>query len=522
MITDNIIANNYSAEGKERLSATDPRTKKTLAGKFAIATKNEIDRAAQAADAAWDIYRYTSGATKARFLNKIADNIEGLGDELIHRAMAESGLPKGRITGERGRTCGQLRLFAKLVEEGSWVRAMIDPAQPDRQPMPRSDIRKMYQSLGPVVIFGASNFPLAFSTAGGDTASALASGSPVMIKGHPSHPGTNSYVSQAIARAAKDCGLPAGVFSSVNGGTAVGKYLVSHPLVKAVGFTGSLGGGNAIMKAAAERPQPIPVYAEMGSINPIFLLSDMLEGDLESLADTLAASINMGAGQFCTNPGIIVVPQSPNRDAFLDALTRAFAALPSFTMLNEGIYKNYTTRKTATQEDSGVTSLYAQSDDGSWSAHPALATTDHATFTSNPNLHHEVFGPFSLVVLCSDDDAMMNVATSLEGQLTATIIGSKDAIAQQAELVKTLAKKAGRIIFNDVPTGVEVGHAMHHGGPYPSASSGMYTSVGTDAILRFVRPVCYQNAPESVLPDALHNDNPLDIWRIVDGETTKA
>lgn len=521
MNTKNIIACAESGLGESHLYSTDPSSQKQLDGKFAIATDQEIDQAANSALEAWQAFKNTSGAEKGKFLRAIAENIENIGDTLVQRAMAESGLPEGRIKGERGRTCGQLRLFASLVEEGSWVRATIDTAQPDRTPMPRVDIRKMYQSIGPVAVFGASNFPLAFSTAGGDTASAFASGCPVIVKGHPSHLGTHSLVSQTISDAVISCGLPKGIFSAINGGANEGSILVKHPAIKAVGFTGSLGGGNAIMKETYERDEPIPVYAEMGSINPIFLLPSMLEGEPKKIADQLANSINMGVGQFCTNPGILVIPPSSNQNNFIEVLGQSFDALSSHTMLNKGIYYNYESSKSKMIADENVKSISCKTTDNTWSAQPALAKTTAQEFIKNPTLHHEVFGPFSMAVVCDSAEEMRAVAQHLEGQLTATMMGTDDEIGSHTEVIEILREKAGRVIFNGVPTGVEVGHAMHHGGPYPSASSSKYTSVGTDAILRFVRPICLQNAPQSILPDALKDLNPLSIWRMVDGAQTK-
>ena len=521
MITKNIIAGSESAKGADTLTATNPATQQQLEGQFAIATIDEIDEAVTAAYGAWHEYKNTSGATKAVLLRAIADNIEAAGDALVDRAMAESGLPAARIKGERGRTCGQLRLFATVVEEGSWVRATIDTAQPDRKPMARVDIRKMEQALGPVAVFGASNFPLAFSTAGGDTASALAAGCPVVVKGHPSHLGTHAIVSAAITKAVKDCGLPAGVFSAVTGGIPVGAHLVKHPLIKAVGFTGSLGGGNGIMKACQERAEPIPVYAEMGSINPIFLMPSKLEGDTGSLASTLANSVNMGVGQFCTNPGILVVTPSPQQQSFIEQLGEAFEQLQPYTMLNEGIYNNFEAKKAELLSVTKVKAVCQQAAGQAWSGYPALATTTAAEFVANPTLHKEVFGPFSMAVICSSTDEVLAVANALEGQLTSTIMGSESEVTEHRQLVDVLREKAGRVIFNGVPTGVEVGYAMHHGGPYPSASSPKYTSVGTDAILRFVRPICLQNAPQAILPTELQDGNPLGIWRLVDGEMTR-
>ena len=521
MNTKNIIACVSSNLGSDNLQAINPSNKEKLEGDFIVATEKEIDKAAQSAFVAWQDYKNTIGAKKGKFLRTIADNIEGLGDTLVQRAMAESGLPEGRIKGERGRTCGQLRLFASLVEEGSWVRATIDTAQPERKPMARVDIRKMNQSIGPVAVFGASNFPLAFSTAGGDTASAFASGCPVVVKGHPSHLGTHALVSQAIANAVISCDLPRGIFSAVNGGVVEGTLLVKHPLIKAVGFTGSLRGGNAIMKATYEREEPIPVYAEMGSINPIFLMPSKLEGDQKTLSDQLANSINMGVGQFCTNPGILVIPPSIKQDDFLVSLGQSFDGLSSHTMLNEGIYNNYESSKSKMVSCQDVKAISYKSTDDSWSAQPALATTSAKEFIKNPNLHHEVFGPFSLAVVCDSDDELKAVAQQLDGQLTSTMMGTNEEIVSHSDLIQILREKSGRVIFNGVPTGVEVGYAMHHGGPYPSASSSKYTSVGTDAILRFVRPICLQNAPQSILPDELKDSNPLNIWRMINSVQTK-
>lgn len=522
MILENIIAGKTSGKGNETFVATNPSTQAPLEGNFRVATEAEINQAAESAMEAWHEYKNISGHKKAEFLKTIADNIESLGDELVHRAMAEAGLPEARIKGERGRTCGQLRLFATLLEEGSWVNAVIDPAKPDRQPMPRVDIRKMYQSIGPVAVFGASNFPLAFSTAGGDTASALASGSPVIVKGHPSHPGTHSLVSKAISDAVESCGLPLGVYSALNGGVSVGSALVKHSCIKAVGFTGSLGGGNAIMKATYERDVPIPVYAEMGSINPIFLLGERLEGNLKELSNMLANSINMGAGQFCTNPGIIVVPPSTRNEEFAKSLAEAFSELNSYTMLNQGIHQNFEAKKKMMSDQSEVEIIYTASDSEDWKARPTLARTKAKSFINNNKLHHEVFGPFSMLLECESKEDMLAVARCMEGQLTTTIMGSESALEAEDTLIDVIKEKAGRLVFNGVPTGVEVGYAMHHGGPYPSASSGMYTSVGTDAILRFVRPMCYQSAPQAILPPELKDDNPLGIWRKVDGQMTQS
>lgn len=523
MITDNLIAGNPSGLGTETLKAVNPAGRTQTAELFRVATEEELDRAVEAAHSAWQTYKNVSGVEKAGFLRTIADEIEVLGDTLVQRVMIESGLPQGRVEGERGRTCGQLRLFADLLEEGSWVEARIDEAIPDRQPLPRVDIRKMLQSTGPVAVFTASNFPLAFSTAGGDTASALAAGSPVVVKAHSSHLGTNALVAEAVTKAVKKCNLPAGVFSSVQGpGNEIGKKLVEHPLIKAVGFTGSYYGGMAIVKTANNRKEPIPVYAEMGSINPVYILADKIEQDYARVAAQLAGSVNLGAGQFCTNPGLSIVEKGEKLDEFLLALKEEFSGLEAATMLNEGIYRSYGVNKQNCLSQPGVDIIFnAETDNDEWKGRPGVAKITASEFIKNPKLQEEVFGPFTLLVICNTKEELSLVAKSLEGQLTGSIIGTDLEIADHTELIELLSQKVGRLIFNGVPTGVEVCHAMHHGGPFPSTSNGMYTSVGTDAIKRFVRPVSFQNAPQSILPDALKDGNPLNIWRKINGNYSK-
>ena len=522
MTTDNLIAGIQSAEGTAILQSVNPANQVALPEQFTVATTAEINRAAEAADEAWKIYKNTSGIKKAHFLNAIATEIETLGDVLIHRVMAETGLPEARIKGEIGRTCNQLRLFAQLVTEGSWVDAVIDEAMPGRQPLPRVDIRKMSVALGPVAIFTASNFPLAFSTAGGDTASALAAGCPVIIKAHPAHLGTNAMIAQAINQAAEKHRIPAGVFSSLQGGIETGQQLVKHPLIKAVGFTGSYQGGRALMDLANSRPKPIPVYAEMGSNNPIFILQEKLATDYKDLAEKMASSINLGVGQFCTNPGILVLQNSDTTSSFLQALQQAFNRYPAAPMLNEGVFKNYIANKRACIDTDGVKLLFEhKNQNGSWKGTPAIAEVSATQFLSNNTLQQEVFGPFTLVVSCEDDAEFIAVANTLHGQLTATLMGTSKDLAKAESLIEILTQKAGRVIFNGLPTGVEVCLAMHHGGPFPSTSSPLFTSVGTDAIKRFVRPICYQNMPEELLPAALKTGNPLNIWRTVNGQKTK-
>lgn len=513
MMTTNLMAET------EVLYAVNPTTQKQLPGEFVVASQEEIDKAVASAHAAWLTYRQASGLEKAAFLRAIAAEIEALGETLIDRAVAESGLPAGRITGERGRTCGQLRKFADLVAEGSWVGAVIDEAQPEREPIPRADLRKMLIPIGPVAVFTASNFPLAFSTAGGDTAAALASGCPVIVKAHPSHLGTNALVAGAIRKAAEKCGLPEGVFSSVQGGIETGKALVLHPQVKAVGFTGSHRGGMALTQLANNRPEPIPVYAEMGSNNPVFLLPEQLGESADTLATTIAGSVNLGAGQFCTNPGILVLQKSAQSDHFVAAFGAAISGLSAATMLNEGIFRAYGEGVDAVADVKGVElGFQANIAPQKWDAAPAFAQTTAKNFLKEPVLQQEVFGPFTLIVICNDAQEMIAVAEGLAGQLTATIMGTTKELAEAGDLLNVLSQKAGRLICNAVPTGVEVCAAMHHGGPFPATTNALFTSVGTDAVKRFARPVTFQDMPDALLPPALQADNPLGISRTVNGQ----
>ena len=521
MITENLIACSPSSEGKTTLQSVNPATQQKLPEKFAIATHEEVNKACFEANEAHKIYRGKSGKEKAAFLRTIADEVENLGHVLVERAMFETGLPEGRILGERGRTCNQLRLFADLVEEGSWVNATIDEAIPERKPLPKVDIRKMLISIGPVAVFTASNFPLAFSTAGGDTASALAAGCPVIVKSHPSHVGTNALVAGAIAKAVEQCGLPKGVFSSLNGGIETGQYLVRNPLLKAVGFTGSYVGGRALFDLANSRAEPIPVYAEMGSNNPIFILNEKLKTDSQLVAETIAGSVNLGAGQFCTNPGILVLEQGETTQLFLENLKKEFEKLTSEVMLNEGIHSKYLQRKREFFNSNGVSILFDSTEDN-WKAGPALAMVSASAFMESKNLREEVFGPFTIAILCRNRDEVMEVGNAIHGQLTATILGTDKDVKDANDLIEVLQEKAGRLIFNGVPTGVEVCPAMHHGGPFPSTSNALFTSVGADAIKRFARPIAFQNMPEELLPEELQLDNPLDIWRTVNGELTKS
>ena len=517
----NFIGAHASAEGTDLLNSYNPGDGSAFAESFSVATPAEIDEAVAKARVAFTRYREVSPAQKADFIDAIADEIMNLGEVLVERACGESGLPAGRIQGERGRTCNQLKLFANLVREGSWVNAVIDTAQPDRAPIPKPDLRKMQAPLGPVVVFGASNFPLAFSTAGGDTASALAAGCPVIVKGHESHLGTNELISRAILKAAEKTNMPEGVFSMVNGGIPIGQQLVKHPDVKAVGFTGSLRGGRALFDLAAQREEPIPVYAEMGSINPTFLLPEKLAENPKALGESLAASVTLGVGQFCTNPGLLIGIASEALSTFSQSLSDSLQGVAG-TMLNEKIAQTYSKHKAGLFSELSAEDATADGDTSGAKGHAATATVSAVDFIANPRLHEEIFGPFTLLVVCQNMGEMIGVAMSLQGQLTGTLVATENDLSQNDTVVKTLQDKVGRILFNGVPTGVEVCPAMHHGGPYPASTNGKYTSVGTDAIERFTRPICFQNWPDAQLPEALQSGNPLGIWRLVNGETTKS
>lgn len=515
----NVIGKRISAQNEKTIKAISPKTLKELDGNFHIATLEEAEEAVQKAKKAAPLFAAMSGSRRALFLRTIADNIEELATTLVERVMAESGLPEGRVVGERGRTCGQLRFFANKIEEGSWVNAIIDTADGKRVP-PKPDIRQYQEAIGPVVVFTASNFPLAFSTAGGDTASALAAGCPVIVKAHESHLGTNNYIAEAIQAAAIETGMPDGVFSSLNGqGFELGTFLVKHPDVSAVAFTGSYSGGKALYDMAQSRKLPIPVFSEMGSVNPVFILPGAMESGTESWAMAISGSVNLGAGQFCTNPGILVALKNEYYLAFKDQLVEAFGAQESATMLNQGIYKNFEAKKHEKLKQSGVSITYIQMDNDQESllGHPCLLEVSASSFLKNPGLAEEVFGPFSIMVVCDNKEEMMEVTGAFEGQLTFSFLGNEDEINDYGDLINQAKMKAGRIIFNALPTGVEVCEAMNHGGPYPATTDVRFTSVGGNAIYRFSRPVCYQGFPDGLLPDALKKANPLKIWRKVDG-----
>ena len=522
MITGkNYIGNTASSNGQNILRAYNPTNSSMFPEEFNEATSEEVNAAIEKASEAFSVYKAISYEQRATFLEAIADEIMELGDALLERASGESGLPIGRFQGERGRTCNQLKMFAVVLRDGSWLNVNIDTAIPDRAPIPKQDLRKMNIPIGPVAVFGASNFPLAFSTAGGDTASALAAGNPVIVKGHEAHLGTNDMVTQAVLSAAKKTGMPDGVFSMVNGGIPVAQQVVSHPKVKAVGFTGSLGGGRAIFDLANQRPEPIPVYAEMGSTNPCFLMPNKLEADPKGLGTNFANSVALGVGQFCTSPGLLIGVKSDALNQFVETLGETLAAANPATMLNEKIATSYYQHRGALIEQTGVVSIGDDNNPGENKGKPLTAKVDGAAFLTNPKLHQEIFGPFTLVVECNSTDEMAEVAKSLEGQLTGTLVADESDITDNPDVATALSEKVGRILFNGVPTGVEVCHSMQHGGPYPASSDAKTTSVGTAAIDRFVRPISYQSWPDSLLPEPLKNDNPLGIWRVVNGERTK-
>src|SRR5579859_35905 len=508
----------------ESFYAADPLTGETLQPQFISASAEEVDQAVRLAADAFATYGHTSGRERGRLLRRIAEKLEALAADVIERAQRETALPQARLQSEMARTCGQLRMFAEVAEEGSWVQARIDPAQPQRKPLPRPDLRSMLRPLGPIVVFGASNFPLAFSVAGGDTASALAAGNPVIVKAHPAHPGTSELVGRAIQESVRECGLPEGVFSLLfDAGTRVGTELLKHPLVKAGGFTGSRTAGRILMDLAAARPEPIPFFAEMSSTNPVFILLGALKERGENIATGLHTSFTMGAGQFCTKPGMVFLPQAEEAQAFSQKLQQLMKGTGSFHLLTKGICSSYG----SAIEDRGTNQaveLLAEAppggQGGGFGAQAALFQTDAEAFL-NSDLADEIFGPTTLLVNHSSRDQVLDIAKSLEGHLTATIHGTEHDLRDFADLIAILENKVGRLIFNGFPTGVEVTHAMVHGGPYPATSDGRSTSVGSQAIFRFARPVCYQGFSDGILPDALKNANPLGIWRMVDGHMSR-
>lgn len=477
---------------------------------------DELDVVMQKAWEAFPIYSNIPLKDRAAFMKAIAVELEAGGDELIQTAMQETNLSEARLRGERARTIFQLNSYADACERADWMDIRIDTAIADKTP-PKPDIRKMQTALGPVVIFGASNFPFAYSTAGGDTACALAAGCPVIVKAHPAHAQTSEMVAAAILNAAKNCHMPDGVFTHVHGAAQeIGEALVKHPFTKAVGFTGSYGGGKQLFDWGNQRKEPIPVFAEMGSVNPVFLLPEKLQADADAVAKMYAGSITLGVGQFCTNPGILIGIEGEYLNRFIDTLTTEIKNTPAAKMLHEGIAKSFTEKKDNAVKESGVAVLVeVENTDTKTSAAPVITSVSGKDFISNPTLHEEVFGPYSIIVQCSDMNEMIRVAKNLEGQLTSTLMATEEDILKNNQLVESVKNICGRFILNSVPTGVEVCLSMHHGGPFPATTDSRFTSVGADGIKRFARPVAYQNWPDRLLPDELKAGNPLGIWRTI-------
>lgn len=520
----NFIGMQLSSSGPKTFFGFDPRRGKQLDTPFHEATEEEIDRSLKLAAKAFVVLRESTAQVIAGFLERIAVELEQLGDLLIDQAASESGLARERLTGERGRTLNQLRMFATLVQDGSFVDARIDPALPDRKPLPRPDLRRMLIPIGPVAVFGASNFPLAFSVAGGDTASAFAARNPVVVKGHPAHPGTSELVAGAVIRAVRAAGLPEGTFSLVNAvDPAMSLALVRHPLAKAVAFTGSLRAGRAIFDAATQRPDPIPAYVEMGSTNPVFLLPGVIQERTDALVEGLTTSVNLGAGQFCTCPGLVFAVKDNAFAPFKEKLADAFRQVAPATMVHPGVLKGYEEAISRVGKVNGVGENRAQrsADPQKTEATPVLFETDSATWLANGALAHEVFGPSTILVHGESEDELLQIVESLPASLTATVHGTLEDLRKYRKLIAVLETKSGRLIFNGYPTGVEVSHAMHHGGPYPATADPKFTSVGTAAIHRFLRPICYQDFPDEVLPLELQRENPRKIWRLIDGRLTR-
>ncbi len=505
------------------IHAIDPRTGAELEPAIAASGEADVVRLCAAAYEAYPLYRETTLEQRAAFLEAIASEIMELGDALIERVMAETGLPRPRLEGERGRTCGQLRLFARVVRDGDFLDARIDPAMPDRKPLARVDLRLRNIGIGPVAVFGASNFPLAFSVAGGDTASALAAGCPVIVKAHPAHPGTSEMIAAAIRAAVSKCDLPAGVFGILfESGFTLGTALVADPRVKAVGFTGSRRGGLALVQAAASRAEPIPVYAEMSSINPVILFPAALAARGEAIGRAFAGSLQLGAGQFCTNPGLVLAVDGPGLDAFIAGAAAGIDGAAPQTMLTPGIHAAYDRAVGAFASHAGVKTLARGAEPtGPNDARAAFFETSADNFAGDEHLQAEVFGSSALLVRAPDAAALRTLVAKLEGQLTIALHIDADDHADAASLLPVLEEKAGRILVNGFGTGVEVSDAMVHGGPFPATSDGRTTSVGTLAIRRFLRPVSYQDMPEALLAEALRNGNPLEINRMVDGKLAK-
>jgi 2,5-dioxopentanoate dehydrogenase len=505
-------------------AAMNPSTSQALSGSFGEATAADVDAALQSADAAFDGLRTAAIETRAKFLDLLGEKIVALGDALLDRAHAETALPMARLQGERARAVGQCRLFANLIREGSWAQPSIDRAIPDRQPLPKPDVRRVMQPIGPVVVFGASNFPFAIGVVGTDTLCALASGCSVVVKAHPAHPGTCELLAGCVYEALAEAGLPAGAFSMLHGkGNAMGAELVKHPLTQAVAFTGSLRGGRALADIAAARPTPIPFYGEMGSVNPVFVLPGALKQRAAQIAEGYVGSVTLGVGQFCTNPAVVLGLAGAELDSFVQTAAEAAAKWAPSTMLHGGICSAYAEGTAAIAATPGLQVVGKSSAEPNATASQAACViyrTDVTTLEANDHLKHEVFGPCSIIADCSSKAELLRFAHQMDGQLTATLHGTAEDLVEHADLLRILERKVGRIIFNGFPTGIEVCPSMHHGGPYPAASHSFFTSIGTSSIYRFVRPVCYQSFPDEALPELLKNKNSRGCHRLIDGVLT--
>ena len=523
VIDGSILIGVRDVRASATFQAVNPTTGEALPQLYFQAGPQDVADACALAEAAFASFSTLTPVARASFIEAVADAIMAIGDTLIETAMAESGLPRPRLEGERGRTTGQLRMFAAEVRAGTWLDVTIDPALPERTPLPRSDLRRMNLAIGPVAVFGASNFPLAFSVAGGDTASAFAAGCPVVVKGHPAHPGTGELVARAIRSAVAACGLHEGVFSFLPGtSNDLGGALIADPRIKAVGFTGSRSGGLALVDIAAKRAEPIPVFAEMSSINPVVLMPAALAMRAESLGAAFIGSLTLGAGQFCTNPGLVIAVDGPDLERFVQSAKDALAAVEPPAMLSPGIHANYAKGVAALDGNAAANRIATGKASEANRCTGALFETSASAFLSDASLGHEVFGASAVIVRCADLDEVARVVAGLEGQLTATLHMDDGDAPAAATLLPLLQAKAGRVLANGWPTGVGVTHAMVHGGPFPATSDGRTTSVGTLSMMRFLRPVCYQDIPDALLPPAVQNTNPWGVPRKVDGKMETA
>jgi alpha-ketoglutaric semialdehyde dehydrogenase len=512
----------WTTDGKKTFPVTNPASGQQLSPPFFEATPAEADRALKLADETFSVLQTASTETVAKLLDEIAIGLEKAGDELLNRVQAETALPKARVEGECARTVNQTRMFAALVREGAWQQPRIDRGDSQRQPLPKPDVRTMLMGIGPVVVFGASNFPLAISVAGTDTIAAFAARCPVVVKAHPGHPGTCEMIAQVIGAAVEKVGLPPGVFSLLQGaGHEIGIALVEHPLTAVVAFTGSQRGGRALFDAAASRPKPIPVYAEMGSTNPVFVLPQVAKERAEQIAAGYVQSVTMGVGQFCTNPGLLFIESGDAHQRFSQSVVQAAEQSAPATMLHAGIHSGFKSGVKYFTDLPGIEVLarsQTPANEASCQAACTIFTAPADLIAEHPEITEEVFGPESIVFTCRDTSQMLDFARSMEGHLTATIHGTEQDLLDHAELGRILERKVGRIVFNGFPTGIEVCTAIHHGGPYPATTHSHYTSIGPFAIYRFTKPVCFQGFPDAALPELLRNSNPASIPRLVDGK----